>query len=119
VQPLFSEMLLRQDFLPHLHLRMRQLLLSWNDLHHDMMGMSHHTDPLKRSLNLCSSVKIITTFSEMAVQQHTLNSVSSPCYGSFSSHLTHKSCFVQILFSTALKIIRKYSFHISVAFLRH
>jgi hypothetical protein len=43
-------------------------------LHHEVLGMSHHTDTLKRSLNLYSPVKTTTTLSEMAVKHHILNS---------------------------------------------
>jgi hypothetical protein len=50
---------------------------------------------------------------------HIKQCMCSPCYGSFSSHLTHKSCFVQMLFSTGIKIIRKHSVHSSVTFLRN
>jgi hypothetical protein len=61
--------------------------------------------------------KTITSFWEMDVQPHTSNRACSSCYGCFSLHLHHISCFVQILFSTATKIIRKYSVHSSVTFL--
>jgi hypothetical protein len=88
-------------------------------LHHDMLGMSRHMDPLKCSLNLYSSVKTIRSFSELDVQHHTLNSVCSPCYSCSSLHLTHKDCFVQMFLSTAINIIRKYLVHSSVTFLRN
>jgi hypothetical protein len=60
--------------------------------------MSHYKGPLRCSLNQYSSVKTITSFSEMAVQHHTSNSACSPSYGCFSLHLTHKSSSVQIFF---------------------
>jgi hypothetical protein len=84
-----------------------------------MFGTSHHMDPVKCSLNLYISVKTITSFSDMDVQHHTSNCICSPCYGCFSLHLTHMSCFVQTFFSTGIKIIRKYSVHSSVTFLRN
>jgi hypothetical protein len=112
-------MLLGQDPLPLLRLNLPSLLYSWRVLHHKMVGMSHHMDPLKRSLTLCSSVKTITSFSETDVQHHTINSICSPCYRCFPLHLTHTSHFVQMLFSTVIKIIRKYLIHRSVTFLRN
>jgi hypothetical protein len=49
-------MLLVKDPLPLLPLRIPQLLCSWPDLHHQMLGASHHTD-WELPLNLYSSVK--------------------------------------------------------------
>jgi hypothetical protein len=76
-------------------LRLLQLLYSRPGLHHDLLGMSHHMDPLTQSLNLYSSIKPYH-LSVMAVQHHTWNSVCSPCCGCFSSHLTLNSCSVWI-----------------------
>jgi hypothetical protein len=55
--PLFSEMALVQGSLPLLRRRLPQPWYSWTDLHHLMMGTSHHTDVVHLSLNLYSSVK--------------------------------------------------------------
>jgi hypothetical protein len=72
-------------------LRLPQLLYSRPGLHRNLLGMSHHMDPLKRSLNLYSSVQTIISFISHAVQHHTCNNVCSPCYGWFPLHLTHNN----------------------------
>jgi hypothetical protein len=61
-----------------------------------MLGMSHHTDPLRRSLNLYSSVMALHLLSVMAVQHHTCNSVCSLYCSCFSSPLSHNSSSVLI-----------------------
>jgi hypothetical protein len=70
VQLLFPELLFTQYPLPFVRLRLH-VLYSQPGLHHDLLGISHHMDPLKHFLMLCSSVKDITSFSEMDVQHHT------------------------------------------------